>query len=233
MKLYYDLHIHSALSPCADNSMTPNNIINMAYIKGLDIISVTDHNSYFNVETIMKLGEFRNILVIPGIEVTTAEDIHLLCYFHNVKALKNFGEKIYENLPNIKNKENIFGNQLVLDKEDNKINEIDKLLINASKFKIDDVYHMVMEERGVIIPAHIDKKSYSILSVLGFIPEKYDIKFVEISNKLYNRELIKNYRVIYNSDAHYLQDINEPINEIDIKNKTIDKVLEYFKVEEK
>lgn len=233
MKLYYDLHIHSALSPCADNSMTPNNIVNMAYIKGLDIIAITDHNSYFNIETIINLGKSKNILVVPGIEVTTSEDIHLLCYFDKLSSLTKFGQKIYENIPNISNKKKIFGDQLILDKEDNIMNEVDKLLINASKFTMDNIYNMVKKRNGVVIPAHVDKKSYSVLSVLGFIPVKYDIKFVETKDKLYTNRLIQNYKRIYNSDAHYLEDISEPINEIDIKKNTIEEVLEYLKMGEK
>ncbi|MBS4537189.1 PHP domain-containing protein [Clostridium sp. D2Q-11] len=233
MKLYYDLHIHSALSPCGDDSMTPNNIVNMAYLKGLDILAITDHNSYYNVETLIELGKSKDILVIPGMEVTTLEDIHLLCYFDSINSLKEFGEKIFNSLPSIDNNKELFGNQLILDKEDNVIGEIQKLLINGSEFSIDRIYTMVEEKNGVVIPAHVDKKSYSILSVLGFIPEQFNVKFVEIKNKSYCNKLIESYRYIYNSDAHYLGDINEATNQLDIKEKSIGEVLKYLKMRDK
>jgi len=94
MKLYYDLHIHSALSPCSDDDMTPNNIVNMAYVKKLDLISVTDHNSMKNYPAIKKIAEKRNIKLIPGIEVTSKEEVHMLCYFRNYIEGKKFSEKI-------------------------------------------------------------------------------------------------------------------------------------------
>lgn len=233
MELSYDLHIHSALSPCADDSMTPNNIINMAFLKGLDIIAITDHNSYFNVEPIIDLGREKDILVIPGMEITTLEDIHLLCYFDCYPTLRNFGEKIYKSIPNITNNKSLFGNQLILDNEDNIVGEVDKLLINGSKFSIDKIYKMVIDHNGVLIPAHVDRKSYSILSVLGFIPDNFNIKFVEIKNKSYNNKILKKYRFIYNSDAHHLGDISESINIININEKNLKKVLTYLKLEEK
>ena len=84
MKLASDLHIHSALSPCGDNDMTPNNIVNMCCLKGLDVISITDHNSMLNCRTVMEVGMSNELLVIPGIEVTTKEEVHVLYYFRDI-----------------------------------------------------------------------------------------------------------------------------------------------------
>lgn len=230
MDLYYDLHIHSALSPCADPDMTPNNIINMASLKGLDIISITDHNSYFNSKVIMELGEKNDILVIPGIEVTTSEDIHILCYFNDIYKLEEFGEEIFNSLHDIKNNIDYFGEQEIFNIYDEKILDIDKLLINSSKYNLDKIIQLVKSKKGIVIPAHVDKKSYSILSVLGFIPLKYNIKFIEVKNKKYKNKIINRYNKIYNSDAHFLGDISERINKLQINKKTASEVLNYFKM---
>lgn len=230
MNLYYDLHLHSTLSPCGDKDMTPNNIVNMAYIKGLDIISITDHNNYRNVRPSMKLAKERDMLLLPGIEITTAEEIHVLCYFDDVEILEEFGEIIFDSLPNIKNNKEVFGEQLVLDDKDEVVTEVDKLLLNSSKYNIKKIYNMTKYYNGVMIPAHVDRKSYSILSVLGFIPEELQFQFVEIRDKNYKNKSLKSYNVIYNSDAHRLSDINEPINKINIKKRELKRILKYLKI---
>lgn len=229
MKYYYDLHIHSDLSPCGNSEMTPNNIVNMAYIKGLNIISVTDHNSLSNYLPIKELGEKLNIHVIPGIEVTTKEEVHVLCYFNNDEKAYAFANLIYDSLPNIKNKINIFGEQNIYNPKDEKIGYLDKLLINASSYTIDEIYLLAKEHGGIIIPAHINKKSNSILSILGFIPLNLKIDFVEVyKNNSINEKIIKNYTVLNNSDAHQLIDISEAINFVELE--SIDKIYDYLKI---
>lgn len=233
MKFSYDMHIHSCLSPCGDTDMTPNNIINMCYIKGLNIIAITDHNSMLNVESIMKLGLEKDILVIPGIEVTTKEEVHVCCYFYDLNDGIKFQDLIYDGLPDIKNSPLIFGNQEIRDMEDELINEVDKLLISSTKYSLDDINHMVKKYNGVMVPAHIDRKSFGMLAVLGFIPDGLDIYTVELSkyfqdqNNIFNTDLSK-YNIIKNSDAHYLKDINESINFIDIEQLNINSVLTYL-----
>lgn len=87
MKFAVDLHIHSALSPCGDEDMTPNNIVNMALIKGLDIIAVTDHNSAANLPAILEVGKKQGLMIVPGIEVQTKEEVHIICLFRTLRAL--------------------------------------------------------------------------------------------------------------------------------------------------
>jgi len=122
MKTAVDLHIHTALSPCADQDMTPNNIVNMALLKGLDVISITDHNSCDNVAAVMKAAEGK-ILVLPGIEVQTREDIHLLCYFESIETLKDFDCELRSHLYKLDNRPEIFGHQYIMDHRDRIIGE--------------------------------------------------------------------------------------------------------------
>jgi PHP family Zn ribbon phosphoesterase len=235
MELAADLHIHSALSPCADNDMTPNNIINMAILKGLDLISVTDHNSSFNLPALMHAAVEKGIMFIPGIEVQTKEEVHMLCYFKSIANAVKFGDIIYESLPDIKINESLFGEQLIFDSDDNITGKLDKLLLSSACFTIGDLLSLVDEYEGACIPAHIDRSSFSILSNLGFIPENLNIKAVEVAVKetasfaspLY--PLIKGFRTIKSSDAHYLWDISERENFIQLDDLTMTNVFKYLK----
>lgn len=229
MKLYYDLHIHSDLSPCADKEMTPNNIVNMAYIKGLNIISVTDHNTAGNIQVIKQLGNNLGIEVIPGLEVTTREEVHVLCYFNNLAAAEEFGTLIYESLPDIKNNPLIFGEQNLYNCEDEIIGQLDKLLLNASKYSLDETYRLVKKYKGITVPAHINKKSNGILGILGFMPLNLAIDFIEIFQKTeVDESLIKKYYILKNSDAHKLSDISEPVNSFELD--TIAGIYDFLKL---
>lgn len=211
MKLYYDMHIHSALSPCGDNDMTPNNIVNMSIIKGLDVISVTDHNSCGNVRAVMEVAGDR-ILVIPGMEIETSEEVHVVCYFADISDCERMHEEVKKHMPKIKNNEKIYGEQLLMNAEDEIIGKEENLLVTATELNIFEVFELVKKYDGVAVLAHIDRTSFSVLSNLGFIPPELEISAVEITPKnrtKYENEY-KKYKIISNSDAHYLEDINEP-----------------------
>lgn len=213
----YDLHIHSALSPCGDNDMTPNNIINMARLKGLDIIAVTDHNSTKNLPALFKIGEKQDLLIVPGIEVTTKEEVHILCYFLTLEDALKFDDDISKYLPSISNDNELFGEQLILNEKDKVVGEIKNLLISALDLSVDEIFLLVQEKKGIAIPAHVDKTSFSMISNLGFIPPHLPISTLEVSRKVHMNEkemkkswkLLKDYHFIQSSDAHYLEDILE------------------------
>ena len=227
MKFFYDLHIHSALSPCGNEDMTPNNIINMSLIKGLNIISVTDHNSTSNLPALMEVAKEAGIMVIPGIEVTTKEEVHVLCYFNDLDRAMDFGGIIYDSLPDIKNKPDIFGRQNIYNYKDEISGSLDKLLINASIYTIEDIYFLALKYKGVMVPAHINKISNSILGVLGFMPLNLKIDFVEVFNESpISSKIREKYKILFNSDAHQLIDIAEPNNYFDLSD--IYEVYEYL-----
>ncbi|WMJ23425.1 PHP domain-containing protein [Paludicola sp. MB14-C6] len=207
--------------------MTPNNIVNMALLLGLDAIAVSDHNSSLNLPAVFDAAKNTDLVIIPAIEVCTNEEVHLLCLFHSLNDVMNFNETIYEFLPPIKNNENVFGKQLILDSEDNIIGKEEKLLINALSIGIEQLLKISKSNNGVVIPAHVDKHSYSIISNLGFIPEEYEFTCIEIKNP--ENKIQFNGKYITNSDAHYLENISEPIHFLEVKEKSIDGIMEYFK----
>jgi len=227
MKFFYDLHIHSDLSPCGNSDMTPNNIINMSYIKGLNIISVTDHNTAGNLPSLMAVCEKTGIKFIPGIEVTTREEVHVLCYFKKLEDAVNFGNIMYDSLPNIKNNSAIFGEQNIYNCNDEIVGTLEKLLLNATKYSIEEVCSLAKVHHGVMVPAHINKKTNSLLGVLGFIPKNLKIDFVEVYYKTdVNKNSIENFKVLRNSDAHQLIDISEAENFIELD--SIDNIYYYM-----
>lgn len=227
MKFYYDFHIHSDLSPCGNKDMTPNNIVNMSLIKGLNFISLADHNTAKNLPAITEVGERVGVKIIPGIEVTTKEEVHVLCYFRELKDAVKFGDLIYDSLPPIKNIPDIFGQQNIYNSKDEIIGTLEKLLINACPYSIEDIFDMVKDYQGVMVPAHINKLSNSILSILGFMPENLKIGLVEVYQKLpVDKNIFKNYKVLYNSDAHQLTDISERVNFLDVN--SMDEVYDFL-----
>jgi PHP family Zn ribbon phosphoesterase len=230
IKIAYDLHIHSALSPCADNDMTPNNIVNMSVLKGLDVIAVTDHNSCANIEALVKCGKKYGLVVIPGMEIESAEEIHVVCLFKDVETALEMQQIVYSHLPGIKNKENIFGEQLIMNENDDVVDKEQRLLLTATSLSINEIFDIVkIKLKGAAIPAHIDRQSNSLLSAFGVVPQDLDITCVELYNAgnflSENNPSVRNMKIISSSDAHYLKDISERQNFLDVEILNIDSVL--------
>lgn len=231
-KCYIDLHIHTALSPCSEYDMTPNNIVNMAILKELDFIAITDHNSAKNVEAVIDCAKATNLIVIPGMEVETLEEVHILCYFKKLENLMNFQNIIYNNSSDIKNRPEIFGEQLIFDNQDNIIDNEEKLLSTACSLSIQEVIEYVKNNDGAVIPAHIDRESFSILNTLGDIPKECNIKTIEISKMGDKEKLLKKYNflsdfnTVTSSDAHRLGDILEREMYLELNEKSIECLFE-------
>ena len=151
VELFSDLHIHSCLSPCANDDMTPANICGMAALKGLQMIAVTDHNTARNLPTVKKCCDAYGLLMIPGMEITTKEEVHLLGYFETVEEAMEFSEFLRIHLPKQKNRPAFFGNQLVMDEDDNVIAEEDALLIGATDLSLAELTRLIREKRKPII----------------------------------------------------------------------------------
>jgi len=215
MKYAVDLHIHSALSPCADNDMTPNNIVNMAVLKGLDAIAVTDHNTGGNLKAVSLCARKSGLVFIPGMEVETSEEVHLVCLLPDLESACVLHEEVRRALPAISNRTDIFGSQYFMDENDQITGEEDRLLINATSLSSDDIFSLVRGLGGAVIPAHVDRPANSMLSNLGWIPQELDIKYLELSGKCDKYAYkaahpeLDRYQLIKSSDAHNLGDILE------------------------
>lgn len=215
MIIAVDLHIHSGLSPCADKDMTPNNIVNMARLKGLDAIAVTDHNTTRNLASIAEIAKNNNLIFIPGIEITTKEEVHLIALFCDTTSALDFQKVLDAKLPNIQNKPRVFGNQYVYNEADEIVDEVQSLLLNAINLSLEEVIEEVKNRGGIIIPAHVDRESFSIITNLGFISPELGFSAIEITAQCQYDLLeekypyLKSYMRIISSDAHCLSAILE------------------------
>ena len=213
-RYYYDLHIHSCLSPCGDEDNTPNNIAGMAAINGINIVALTDHNTTKNCPAFFSAAKRYGIIPIAGMELTTAEDIHVVCIFEELSDALRFDELVHTRRMLIKNRPSIFGEQTVLDDEDNIIAYDEYLLINATSITIDDVSRIVRDHNGICYPAHIDREANGIISILGDIPRELSFPFFELHDGERIEEFSEKYKIspdrfIISSDAHYLTDMRD------------------------
>lgn len=211
MKYCYDLHIHSCLSPCGDNDMTPDSIAGMGELNGLDIMALTDHNSCKNCPAFFKAADRHGIIPIAGMELTTAEDIHIVCLFGELCGAMEFNKAVEKKRVPVKNRPDIFGEQRITDDCDNIIGYEENLLINAVNITLEEVPQTAEKFGGVCFPAHIDRQSNGLLAVLGAFPEKPCFPFAEVHDGEKTAEYAEKYgkKIITSSDAHNLWSINE------------------------
>lgn len=238
MRVYYDLHLHTCLSPCGDEDMTPWNTVNMAKLLGLDMIAVTDHNSCKNCRSAMEVGEKIGITVVPGMELCTAEEVHCICLFDDIDKAEAFSEYVRAMMPDIRNREEIFGTQLFMDSADGVLGKEDVLLTAASSISIDSLPGLVKDYGGVCYPAHIDRESYSILSSLGDFPPELEVNAFELTPTAEERYYLESYAylkgksLLRSSDAHYLENMREREFYLELPENSAAALIEYLKKKE-
>ena len=219
---YYDLHIHSCLSPCGDDDMTPNNIAGMGVVAKLDIMALTDHNTCRNCPAFFKTAEANGIVPVAGMELTTAEDIHLICLFERLEDAIKFDAVVSEKRIPFKNRVDIFGEQMIMNENDEVIGIEENLLSNATLITVDEAPSLVEQCGGICYPAHIDREANGIVATLGIFPEfpffpcaeyhdgdkrpEYEAKFALLRSKPF----------VVSSDAHYLWDISGRLNKFEL-----------------
>ena len=212
---FYDFHVHSCLSPCADDDMTPNNLAGMAALKGLQMLALTDHNSCKNCPAFFEACRRQGIIPIAGMELTTAEDIHLLLLFEALEDAMAFDAEISSHLMPIKNRPDIFGNQLILNQEDEPIGMEELLLISATDLPIETAVELARSYGAHVHPAHIDRESNGIVAILGDIPGEYRFSSFEFNDPDHIEEYMARFpqinrnEILVCSDAHRLWEINE------------------------
>lgn len=204
----YDLHLHSCLSPCGDMDMTPCNIAGMAHLNELELVALTDHNTVDNCPAFFAACAEYGIVPVAGMELTTAEDIHLLCIFETLDDAMAFGAKVREHRMKLKNRVEIFGEQAILNEKDEKIGEDPYFLPAATDLDLIAAAALVKEHNGICWPAHIDRDANGLLAVLGFFPPEPVFTIAELRESK-NRDLAGDRKIVVCSDAHRLWEIGE------------------------
>ncbi len=208
-----DLHIHTVLSPCAEVEMIPPLIMHQAKRLGLSLIAVTDHNACHNVEAVMEAATGSGVHVLPGMELQSKEEVHLLCLFDQVESCQEWQQEVFQKLPPLSNKEDVFGAQFVVNGDGDWMRTEERLLSASVDMSIEEVVAKVRSLGGMVIPAHVDRPSFSILANLGFIPESIDVSGLEVTPRFIPSEGFKRWPeleawcLIVSGDAHRLQEI--------------------------
>ena len=208
-----DLHVHTLLSPCAAIEMTPRNIIRHAQNAGIDIVAITDHNAGDNVVAALRASEGTGVTVLPGMEVQTREEVHLVTLFAKMRDFAKWCRIISLHRSTLRNDEKKFGAQFVVDEKDNWIRTEDSMLLASTDLGIDEVTEQVLEMGGLVIAAHVDRPAYSLLSQLGFFPPNVRVSAVEVSrntpwDKARERfSAIGEIPVVASSDGHTIDDV--------------------------
>ncbi|MBN1580934.1 MAG: PHP domain-containing protein [Anaerolineae bacterium] len=211
--LRVDLHLHTVLSPCAEVEMIPPLIVRQALALGLDAIAVTDHNCADNVCAVMEAARGSGIVVFPGMEVQSREEVHVLCLFDTLEQVNAWQDIVSPTLPDLKNNEDLFGAQYVVDATGDHVRTDKRLLSTSTQLSVENIVESVNQLQGICLPAHVDRPSYSILANLGFIPSDLAIAGVELSCHTTPQAAIKRfpqlaqYGLVVNGDAHRLEEI--------------------------
>ena len=229
MKVYYDLHMHSCLSPCGADDMTPNNLVHMAELAGLEVIALSDHNTTRNVPAAVAVGKECGVLVVPAMELTTKEDIHVLCLLPTVEAAEELRQYVYPRLPQRKNRPNAFGHQYVMNEKDEILEEEPQLLSFGSSIGIYEAKGLLEEFGGLAIPAHIDRASYSLIGVMGLVDPEMGYTVYETTPGCDRQALMAQYQFsggfLSNSDAHDLIAIADAKRQLEIPERSAPGVI--------
>lgn len=215
--------------------MTPNNLANMAALSGCEIIAITDHNTCKNAASVMKAGESCGLLVLPGMELCTSEEAHVVCLFETLDGAMGFDSYIYKNMPHVKNKAEIFGEQCLLDENDELVGLEENLLLVSSFVGVNEVAALAEEYGGVAFPAHVDRDSYSVLASLGTIPPEAHFTAAEVTRDCDLDKLRQQYpelsglRVVSDSDSHYLESLTGEPRRLHLLEKTRHGVISALK----
>jgi hypothetical protein len=230
MKYAYDLHIHSCLSACADDLMSPNNIFNMANLKGLNIISITDHNTTKHIPIYQDLSESYDMLFIPGVEITVKEGFHVLCYFKSFHDAIQFDHILEENSQKFPYDQEKYGYQQIMNIYDEEIDQIEYLLSAPLKLSLLELIDALKPYPHLLFYAHIDRNKQSGINFIHQIK----LHGVELSNHVdpsfIEKHHLQDFVVLHNSDAHQIIDILEPSdkNQMTLESLNIDAFFRYF-----
>jgi predicted metal-dependent phosphoesterase TrpH len=221
-----ELHSHTVLSPCAEVEMIPPLIVQTAIEKGINLLAVTDHNASANVIAVQKAAQGTGLIVLPGMELQTREEVHLLCLFDTLDQLEVWQNLVDEHLPPLENDIDHFGEQFVVDETGEFIRRETQLLLTSADLSLEEAIEAVDALEGLAIPAHVDRKANGLLEILGFVPTDVAIEALEISRHITVEEAplrypqIRGYPLIRDGDAHRLNEFLG-VNEFLIEGPTV------------
>jgi PHP family Zn ribbon phosphoesterase len=178
-----ELHVHTVLSPCAEVEMIPPLIVREALERGINLLAITDHNASANVEAVIRAAQDTPLTVWPGMEVQTREEVHMLCLFDDLRQLEAWQTEVDAHLPDVENNVGFFGEQFVVDETGDFIRREPRLLLTSASLTLEEAVDRVCALGGLAIPAHIDRKAFSLLANLGFVPPHVPFAALEVTRR--------------------------------------------------
>lgn len=213
--------------------MTPANIAGMCALAGLQVVALTDHNSSRNCAAFQQAAQLYGLLAVPGMELCTREEVHVVCLFPGLEQAMAFSDYVGSKLPEMKNDPNIFGSQILMDSGDAVLGEETLLLAGAADIGLYEIPKLMEEFGGLSFPAHIDRPSNSLLSQMGLWMPDLDFPLAEVSrycpSDLFERRDLQGLRHISACDAHDLTQIPNAHQYMDLPEKTPQAVLDWLK----
>ncbi len=209
-----DLHIHTVLSACAEVEMIPPLIVSQALQMGLSLIAVTDHNSCGNAIAVAQAAAGTGLTVLSGMELQTREEIHLLCLFDDLATSLQWQQEVFLKMPQMSNRPEFFGEQWLVDANGDWIRMEERLLAVSAEMSLEAAVAGVHSLRGLAIPSHVDRPSFSLLANLGLIPEGLQADALEVTARFAPKSgyrewpSLKGWPLIVNGDAHRLKEIS-------------------------
>ena len=221
-----DLHLHTCLSPCGELEMVPTAIVRQAKAQGLDLVAICDHNTLANARAVVQVGERESIAVVPGIEITTREEVHVLGLFEPERDLEGMQALVDHSLSG-ENDEETFGIQVVVDEWDEPVAIETALLIGATSLTLEETVDAIHEYGGLAVAAHIDREGFGLIGQLGFVPPGLQLDALEVSPRASHQEWDREWQdfpVITSSDAHCLVDIGKSSTSFLCLEATLDEI---------
>lgn len=234
MRCAFDLHMHSCLSPCGSDQMTPATVAGLCALAGLEVVALTDHNTVNNCPAYLKAAEHYGLLALPGMELCTREDVHVVCLFPGMEEALAFQERVFAAMTALPpNDEAVFGRQLILDEEDNLLGEERRMLAGSADIGIYQAAGLAQSCGGLAYPAHIDRDSFSVLSNLGLWDPGMGFPLAEVSGRcpenFFDRPDLRGLRHVSACDAHYMEQIVDAHQFMDLPQRTPEAVLSWLR----
>lgn len=208
-----ELHVHTVLSPCAQVEMIPPLIVSTALEHGISLIAITDHNATANIGAVQRAAQGTSLVVLPGMELQTREEVHILCLFDTLEQAKSLQKIVNQALPPIQNRPDFFGEQFIVDKTGRFLRREQRLLITSANLSLRQAWEIVTSLGGLFIPAHVNRKMFGLIQVLGLIPTDFPVEALEISRHISPSEALKafpqihGYPLLQNGDVHSLDEL--------------------------
>jgi PHP family Zn ribbon phosphoesterase len=212
-----DLHIHTALSPCAAAEMKPAEILLTAERAGLAVVGLVDHGSAGNAGAALRAAPAFEPRVLVGIEAESTEGVHLLALFDTLEAVADLETVLAAHMPDLPNRPKVLGEQQLVDEWGEVRGVEDRLLVTATDLGVEEIADLTRARGGLCIPAHIDRSVNGLLPLLGFLPPRLEVDLLEVSSALTPEQARERWpelagrALVTGSDAHCLQDVGRAV----------------------